>query len=85
MRRRRCVKRYATAKTDGHSDTPRPFLVGESNRAKQSLARNRQKVQQEAPQEDPQKQHCRDKVAECDVLRCPRWPLCGGQRFIRRA
>lgn len=84
-RRRRCVKRYATAKPGSHSDTPRPFLVGAGNRAKQSLARNRQKVRLQAPHEGPQKQLARDKTAECDVVRCPRWPLCGGQRFIRRA
>ena len=56
MRRRRCVKRYATAKPCSHSDTNWPFLVGESNRAKQSLARNRQKLRKKAPQEGPQKQ-----------------------------
>lgn len=75
VRRRRCVKRCAPAKKQSHSGTPRPFLVGESNRAKQSLITNRPK--------DDKRLHSKvhrsnsglivvDKTGECDVLTCPR-------------
>jgi hypothetical protein len=44
MRRRRCVKRYATAKNGSRFGNPFAVLGGRKQRAKQSLARNRQKV-----------------------------------------